>query len=701
MAELRKALILLLILCFTVVSISKIWAVEEPTVDEQILIGIDESDKIQRNGNVYTLTDDINGQLIVGTGFPNTVIDGAGYTLQGNGKGYGVMIRQNNVTVKNLNVENFLVGITFFGIEHPNQLMPYNQKILNNNITTVDTDDATQRDYTGFGIYAEYASNSVISGNTITTPNPEKGIYLGRGCYNNSLINNKLIGCGLNLYHAGDNNILNNTIDGKPIFQFNNVSNQIIDGGAEQVLLFNCTNMTIKNIHPSANYRYAIHLDKTRNSEVTDCEGRVFLVDSDNNIIRNNVPKTIELEGSNYNQIFENTITDAGVCITLKSCKYNDIYGNILSNSSTGIQFDYPGNCQYNNIYMNIIVRVSVGIKSVSSSKNSIYDNNIADCNSGISLSGSDQNRVFQNNIVKCKYAISIRGNDNAIYHNNLVKNEHQVSIQHTYLFSSNIIMAYSTNNTFDLGYPSGGNFWSDYNGTDNDGDGVGDTPYSINENNTDNYPLIAPVDITPLETTPPVISFVSPEDKAYPVNHVPLNFTVNEETLWVCYSLNDQANVTTFENVTLTELSDGTYRLTFYAKDLFGNVGFSSINFTVDTISPNILILSAENKTYTTKVPLTITVDESVSWMAYSLDGQANVTFTGNTTLTGLSEGQHNLTIYAKDSAENTGISETVYFSVTQKAEPFPITWIATIIVTIAVVGVAVLVYLKKIKNK
>jgi hypothetical protein len=157
---------------------------------------------------------------------------------------------------------------------------------------------------------------------------------------------------------------------------------------------------------------------------------------------------------------------------------------------------------------------------------------------------------------------------------------------------------------------------------------------------------------------------------------------------------------VTTFENVTLTELSDGTYRLTFYAKDLFGNVGSSSINFTVDTISPNISILSAENKTYTTKVPLTITVDESVSWMAYSLDGQANVTFTGNTTLTGLSEGQHNLTIYAKDNAENTGISETVHFSVTQKAEPFPITWIATIIVTIAAVGTTFLVYLVKIKK-
>ncbi len=50
---------------------------------------------------------------------------------------------------------------------------------------------------------------------------------------------------------------------------------------------------------------------------------------------------------------------------------------------------------------------------------------------------------------------------------------------------------------------------------------------------------------------------------------------------------------------------------------------------------------------------------------MGYNLDGQANTTITGNTTLTGLLDGSHYVVVYANDTAGNMGASNTVYFTV------------------------------------
>jgi len=78
------------------------------------------------------------------------------------------------------------------------------------------------------------------------------------------------------------------------------------------------------------------------------------------------------------------------------------------------------------------------------------------------------------------------------------------------------------------------------------------------------------------------------------------------------------------------------------------------------------ITVLSPENKTYSTSsVPLASTVSELASWIGYSLDNQANVTITGNTTLTELSDGMHNLVVYASDIAGNIGSSSIVYFTI------------------------------------
>ena len=85
---------------------------------------------------------------------------------------------------------------------------------------------------------------------------------------------------------------------------------------------------------------------------------------------------------------------------------------------------------------------------------------------------------------------------------------------------------------------------------------------------------------------------------------------------------------------------------------------------------------------------------------MGYSIDDQANTTISGNTTLTGLSEGSHSLTLYANDTAGNTGKSEKIYFTVTQQteADPFPTKLgIVSVLVVVAVVGVGLFVHFKK----
>jgi len=122
---------------------------------------------------------------------------------------------------------------------------------------------------------------------------------------------------------------------------------------------------------------------------------------------------------------------------------------------------------------------------------------------------------------------------------------------------------------------------------------------------------------------------------------------------------------------------------------------------FTVDTTSPAISVLSPENKTYAVQdVSLTFTVNEATSWIGYSLDGQANVTITGNTTLTGLADGAHSLIVYGRDTTGNTGASGVIYFTIkTEEAAPFPTLIVAAILI-IVVIMAGLVVYFTKSKS-
>jgi len=89
--------------------------------------------------------------------------------------------------------------------------------------------------------------------------------------------------------------------------------------------------------------------------------------------------------------------------------------------------------------------------------------------------------------------------------------------------------------------------------------------------------------------------------------------------------------------------------------------------------------------------------VGKPVNWMGYSLDGQETVVVAGNTTIDGLTNGVHNVTVYAKDTFENMGASETFSFSV---EVPFPITLVVAPVASVAVVGAVLAIYFKKRKH-
>jgi len=165
-----------------------------------------------------------------------------------------------------------------------------------------------------------------------------------------------------------------------------------------------------------------------------------------------------------------------------------------------------------------------------------------------------------------------------------------------------------------------------------------------------------------------------------------------------------------------LTSLSEGWHTLNVmaYGENTDGKSGAdtASITFLVDVVPPEVTILSPQNETYTSfDVSLNFTLSEEADWIGFSLDGQALVTISGNTTLVGLSEGLHKVTVYANDTVGRMGNSATVTFNITQEPEelpasepePFPTTLVLTVSgASLAIViGISLLVYLKKRKPK
>jgi hypothetical protein len=140
---------------------------------------------------------------------------------------------------------------------------------------------------------------------------------------------------------------------------------------------------------------------------------------------------------------------------------------------------------------------------------------------------------------------------------------------------------------------------------------------------------------------------------------------------------------------------------------DYYGFTGQSSDWSSTQTLiianPPKISVISPQAENYTVSdVALNFTVDNPVSQIAYCLDGQENVTVVGDTILSGLSNGLHNVTVYVNDTYGGTGKSETVNFTVAvaEPLAPFPTTLVIASVASIVVIGAGLLVYFKKHKG-
>jgi len=347
-------------------------------------------------------------------------------------------------------------------------------------------------------------------------------------------------------------------------------------------------------------------------------------------IVINSFIYGVYLYNSSECNILETNITTSakygGYGIYLNESSNCNVYKNMITSTISGGYGIYIIYSKNNRISQNRLERNACGIRIQRASNNTFSYNSVAENNFGFYFCVySKNNIVLGNNITKNnKFGAFLSfSSDNIIYHNRFIENGEQVYCERSI-------------NKWNYSYPSGGNYWSDYKGTDlrrgpyqneTGSDGIGDVPYVIDNSNIDYYPLLAP---KPIDKSPPETSH-DYDNKWHNVDFT-INLTAKDDISGVAetyYKINDgsikRVNVYGQPRITVESANN---TLEYWSVDKAGNEETHHFIYGIklDKTPPSGWIIINDNKTYANTSDVIIKFDYSDS-----LSGVSGIRFSND----------------------------------------------------------------------